>query len=116
MRDIVNEDYENVTYINNTDECDEINIFDINEYDGVSLLNIYPNPTSNDLYISVSFNEFQSCNIFLFDILGNKVFEENINAQKINTLLDTSRLTQGVYNLTIEYEFGTINNKLIIQR
>ncbi|MBG40290.1 MAG: hypothetical protein CMP74_03610 [Flavobacteriales bacterium] len=114
--DIVNEDYENVTYINNTDECDEINIFDINEYDGVSLLNIYPNPTSNDLYISVSFNEFQSCNIFLFDILGNKVFEENINSQKINTLLDTSSLTQGVYNLTIEYEFGTINNKLIIQR
>ena len=114
--DIVNEDYENVTYINNTNECDEINIFDINEYDGVSLLNIYPNPTSNDLYISVSFNEFQSCKIFLFDILGNKVFEENINAQKINTLLDTSSLTQGVYNLTIEYEFGTINNKLIIQR
>ena len=35
---------------------------------------------------------------------------------KINSLIDTSNLTQGVYNLSIEYEFGTINNKLIIQR
>ena len=36
--DVVNQDYENVITINNTEECDSFNQFNINEYDGLNNL------------------------------------------------------------------------------
>ena len=113
--DIVNEDYENVLFVNNTEECDEINIFNIDEFEGVDYLHMYPNPAKNDFFISISFSDICESTISLFDILGNQVSKSVFNEKELSTVIDISRLSQGVYNLTIDYEFGIINKKLIIQ-
>ena len=114
--DIVNEDYENVLFVNNTEECDEINIFNIDEFDGVNSLHMYPNPTNNSLFVNISFNESQESIISLFDVLGNQVSRKIYNTKELKTKIDVSGFSQGIYNLTIDYEFGTINKKLIIQK
>ena len=67
---------------------DEINIFNIDEFDGVNFLHMYPNPTNNSLFINISFNENQESIISLFDVLGNQVSRKTYNTKELKTKID----------------------------
>ncbi|MCX7547578.1 S8 family serine peptidase [Xanthomarina sp. F1114] len=72
-------------------------------------IHIYPNPFSNNLYISFPASEKQ-VQITLYNILGKEMLEKNLlNSSKINV----SSLSNGVYLLKIETQNGTITKKLI---
>ena len=73
-------------------------------------INIYPNPVKEILYIS---NSSQIINISIYNILGQKVIEQNSNTN--NTQLNIQRLTEGVYMVKIKSLEGDKLFKIIKQ-
>ena len=114
--DVVNQDYENVITINNTEECDSFNQFNINEYDGLNNLIIYPNPATDILFLNISFIEKEDFSISLFDVVGNLVSKEKYFDKNIFQEINLSTFSKGIYNLSIEYNKGIINKKIVIQK
>ena len=65
---------------------------------------IYPNPTTDVLNIEVNASQSSLMNISVFNIMGQKVMEDNVN---INTginrpSINTSDLTSGIYFVTVK--------------
>ena len=65
-------------------------------------INIYPNPSSDKIYITknVDFN--------LYNMIGDMIISETNK-----NVLDVSYLIPGIYNLQIIYNENTINKKII---
>ena len=66
-------------------------------------IKIYPNPTSN--YLNFSIKNPSDYQINVFDVLGKKVLETNIDS--VNSRLDVSNLNRGVYILTFKNYNGS---------
>jgi len=76
-------------------------------------INIYPNPTSNEIHIDNTLNLINSFKII--DNLGKTHF----NSQKSiteNIKLDISKLNNGVYFIVFNTKNGFISKKIIIQK
>ena len=114
--DVINQDYENVISVNNTDECEPFNQFNINEFEGISSFVLYPNPTSDILYFNISFEEKKEFVLSIYDLVGNLISSKSYNAKDISQELDFTSLSMGIYNLTIDYENGFINKKIVIKK
>jgi hypothetical protein len=69
----------------------------IEDEDGKFVLTVYPNPSSDVLYIEVS-NDYIGTEFILSDINGRLVKVLNINSAR--TSLDVNSLEQGVYILS----------------
>ena len=65
-------------------------------------ISVYPNPTSNIIYIT------KKVDLEVINYLGDIVISKN----DINSL-DLSRLSSGIYNLRIVFKDNTINTKII---
>ena len=68
-----------------------------------SQVHLYPNPTSNNLTISLGKNAALVSSIGLTDIQGKQIFETKTNGQDA-IKLDISALEKGVYMLTVRGE------------
>ena len=71
--DVVNQDYENVIMINNTESCQGINVAN---YDGVSIV-MYPNPASDQVALKLEVNNNSDVSISINNILGQSLVKEN---------------------------------------
>jgi len=114
--DVVNQDYENVVFINNSEECDLFEQFDIVEYEGLNNLILYPNPTNSLLFMNISFEKKQEITISVFDVVGNMISSKNYFEKNIYDNIDFSNLSKGIYNVSINYSKGIINKKIIIKK
>ncbi len=114
--DVINQDYENVISINNSEECDPFDQIDINEFNGLSSLILYPNPAKDILFLNISFEEKEEFSISIFDVVGNLVSIEKYFKKDVYQEIDLSTLSKGVYNVSIDYNKGNINKKIVIQR
>ncbi len=77
-------------------------------------ISVYPNPTSNQLFISSSQSEIER--IEVSDLIGHKVINQmpkNGNGKQIT--INVSELTPGIYLLTMYYRGGINTGKIIIQ-
>ena len=70
-------------------------------------INIYPNPSSDFIYINSK--DSDNYTISLFNILGELMIDKKINLQQLNL----SNLPNGQYFLKIESESGIINEKIL---
>ena len=70
-------------------------------------INIYPNPSSDFIYINSK--DSDNYTISLFNILGELIIDKKINLQQLNL----SNLPNGQYFLKIESESGIINEKIL---
>ena len=77
----------------------------------LTLLNIYPNPSSGSFSIEVNYVDESDLNIY--DTNGKKVHQIRISSKL--TSLDLSHLKSGIYILTLNSENTTITEKLIIK-
>ena len=68
----------------------------VNELSFKNEIKIYPNPASNELYISSEQNEFQNSEIEITNTLGQVVFKLPFAKE-----IDVSKLANGFYNLKI---------------
>ena len=71
------------------------------------IINIYPNPFSDFIYINSK--DSDNYTISLFNILGEIIIDKKINLQQLNL----SNLPNGQYFLKIESESGIINEKIL---
>ncbi|EPR72614.1 hypothetical protein ADIWIN_2399 [Winogradskyella psychrotolerans RS-3] len=70
-------------------------------------MNIYPNPVSDNLFISKPNSEV--LDVVLYDIYGNSVLQQ----KTIGESVDVSILTEGIYFIEISSENGRRIQKII---
>jgi len=81
---------------------------------GAENVMIYPNPNSGDF--TITFPESNSIvNIMVYNSIGKQVYCENNIASGINIQLPQG-LSNGIYNLLMESEFGFITKRIVIHR
>lgn len=78
-------------------------------------LTLFPNPTSNNVFISFNEKIVGSKEIKVFDLSGKLVFETSIK-EKAGSELNLSGLCNGVYIVNLIHQNGSSYGKLIISR
>ncbi|MEX0595638.1 MAG: T9SS type A sorting domain-containing protein, partial [Candidatus Paceibacterota bacterium] len=76
-------------------------------------IKVYPNPTSDNLYISGS--NLAINNIEVLDVNG-RILKSVDFANLTEVSIDLSGLTNGVYIVSIKSDEGTINRKIVKQK
>lgn len=78
-------------------------------------INIYPNPSREQLFVNGSWKEGQLIDLTLMDIFGNKLYRKQINnSGMFHSSIPVSKFPEGVYYLKISNEKGeNIIKKLI---
>ena len=92
------------------EQCQDVSIGNENTID----VNIYPNPSAN--VFNIDFYSESETNIRIHTLLGQLLYAKYFNSVgKINTQIDLSNLSKGVYNLSLETTDGINNHKLILE-
>ena len=77
----------------------------------ITTFSIYPNPATDVLNVNANSN-IQSVEIM--NIMGQAI--QTINVNDMNTQINTSSLSNGVYMLRVTTENGVINQKFTVAR
>ncbi len=88
----------------------------INEIGANAALQVYPNPASSELNVSVSSNQYPISNIRMYDVTGRMTKE--ITGVNANTKsIDVTGMTTGIYLITIKLTDGaTATRKVAIEK
>lgn len=85
-------------------------------YENTALLNIFPNPASQEIYIQLNEPIAAKCNIRLLDMLGRIWKEEkNVPLGSNPYLMSISMLPKGIYILEVMTDKNTYRRKLVIR-
>lgn len=84
-------------------------ILSVTDFDTNKKLNIYPNPTSNQ--VNVEFQTDEIATLEVYDVSGKLLLTELLN-HKINTV-NLEKLTSGIYFFKISSTEGISTNKII---
>ena len=78
-------------------------------------LHIYPNPAGKELNVRVNGFEDKNAEIYLLDVLGNKLVENKIYSLKYQDLIkiDLKKIPAGIYFLYLAADNSTIYSKII---
>jgi len=79
----------------------------------LALINVYPNPTSSQINISINADSTLPTEVNLYDINGKQI-EQIIPTQ--NTSMDVSSLATGIYYLEMLINGNRIIEKVVVQR
>ena len=76
-------------------------------------INLYPNPTAGNIIINLPQFEGKA-RIFIHDINGQKVMEQNIKiVDGASFSMDVSKLAAGIYLISVENDEGRVSSKFI---
>jgi hypothetical protein len=89
------------------DDCKSVAVNTHQEQNGMS---IYPNPSA-DIF-NFSFDNNINGEIFIYDLLGQKVFGEKINGQSFT--INLAHLSKGTYNVRLKTNQGVQYKKIMI--
>jgi hypothetical protein len=83
-----------------------------------NIVEVYPNPATNEAYIKFDLQQQQNVNYKIFDVAGKIIGQKNLRGILASyQTIDISQIANGTYFVTIELENGLrVNKKLIIQR
>ena len=90
-----------------------VGIYDI---DGLTNVQLFPNPTSGRFNLSAQLENPQDLDIIIYNILGDKVFFEQTESANIDLDLDLSDLATGNYIVQMRTKDGMHVQKLQIHR
>ena len=79
---------------------------------------IYPNPATEMVNIDFSLNEKSEVEVFVFDLLGQRVFEKTLGMRgqgKYRESLNLAPLKKGIYFLKIQAEGASVTRKVVIE-
>jgi hypothetical protein len=89
---------------------DSVAYVGVSQYSNInSKISVYPNPNNGTFIVETNSPE----TLQVFNISGKVVLSQIING---TTTIDASKLSEGVYNINITGNEGTINRKLVIVR
>ncbi|MFN0203044.1 MAG: T9SS type A sorting domain-containing protein [Bacteroidia bacterium] len=87
------------------------------EETALSGLKVYPNPVEDELKVEMNWAEEREVNILVKDMLGREVVRKalgKVNGE-LQTQLDLSNLSRGIYHFSIVTEKGEFSTKLVVQ-
>lgn len=81
----------------------------------LAIANVYPNPTQNDVYLTVTSPAGQDAYIKVYSVTGAVVVEQKSTlSMGSNTLtLNTANLAPGMYNIVLTTKQGSVQSRLI---
>lgn len=82
------------------DKVEEVGV----PYDYLNELSVYPNPTSGDMFITISARKAYEIELELIDLRGEVVIRERLNSQNLGNgtrRLDVSTLSSGLYLIRV---------------
>ncbi len=87
------------------------------QIDGISMLNIFPNPANSILNVSFKTDRVQSFTVKLMSITGEVVYEDNSDnfSGNYSNSIDVSSFAKGVYILNLSNNSGSVNKKVVIR-
>ena len=110
--DVVNQDYENVITINNSDLCTP-NV-SVEHYNGNQFL-IYPNPANELVELKLELNKRSDVQFFISNILGQVMWEEKIHIKDFYKKMDISDYTDGIYLIRVKIDDTIFTHQLIVK-
>ncbi len=81
------------------------------------MLSVYPNPTSNLTTLDYTIQKESSVEVFMMDISGNMVFQEQLGIKKkgdYDYQINASSLRQGIYIIQLRIDDSMIIRKLLV--
>ncbi len=88
----------------------------VSQFDKINKVHVYPNPTSNDLIISLKNVIDQKVNIHVLDVNGKIISEKQYDIQNEQITHDTSSLKVGMYYMKLTFEDGTNTSFKVIKK
>lgn len=86
----------------------------VQSLNGIENLNIYPNPSSDFIYVNAFTSNMSQINIT--DLFGRTIFSKQFKNNIINEVVDISAFASGIYTVSIQDVNSFINKKIIINR
>ena len=80
----------------------------------LSNLQVFPNPASQFLSINLSFNQLQRGQIFVFNKIGKKIWQQTFSDKKANYQILVDNWTSGIYYLIIQTEKGIKTEEIVV--
>lgn len=78
-------------------------------------LKVYPNPATSTLNLEIAATSATISNYSLVNIQGQVVLSNEVNSSSINTSLDVSNVSNGVYFLKLDTDKGSYTHRVIIK-
>jgi hypothetical protein len=92
-----------------------VTVVGVGELEGVTNLNVYPNPASEVLFIELDLEQPTTVGLFLSDVTGRIVASEQLNGNgtSIRHTLPLN-LASGTYNLSIEVNGQRTTQRILV--
>jgi PKD repeat protein len=93
-----------------------VNCVGIGEKEAVSM-EVYPNPTSGLIHLTLSAEQFNNADISVIDAVGKEVYRKsglNVNGS-LTTDIDLSSQPQGIYFVTVKGDSQRISQKIFVR-
>ena len=87
----------------------------VHEHTDMGIHSVYPNPASSALFVDFWHYENQKINMEVYDVLGEKILEDNLPPLKEKAVLNISKLAAGYYMLKIFDEKGNCSVKKFVK-
>ena len=78
-------------------------------------LKVYPNPTTSTLNLDIDAATATISNYSLVNVQGQVVLSNDVNSTSINTSIDVSNVSNGVYFLKLDTDKGGYTHRVIVQ-
>lgn len=90
------------------------NTVNINEISSLESISLYPNPANNQLHVNAVFENIEALDITIFNILGERVYTDQMEVANLDMDIDVSKLSDGTYFLHLATRDGLHTEKLEI--
>ncbi|MEM1320407.1 MAG: T9SS type A sorting domain-containing protein [Bacteroidota bacterium] len=87
----------------------------VGEIETLESLQIFPNPVREQLHIRAAFSQQEQLDIRLSNLMGQRVYREQLNNTFLNTDIDVQSLPMGVYLLEIATAQGILTEKIVLR-
>tara|TARA_B100001250_G_scaffold33288_1_gene27071 strand:+ start:8 stop:1105 length:1098 start_codon:yes stop_codon:yes gene_type:complete len=111
--DVVNENYENVIAINNTESC--ISNVSVEHFNGNSF-SIYPNPATNLIELKLNLDNMSDVNISINNMVGQVLFKEDLYSKDLYKKINIEDYPNGVYLIKVCVNDAILTKQLIIEK
>ncbi|MBK8680836.1 MAG: T9SS type A sorting domain-containing protein [Chitinophagales bacterium] len=81
----------------------------------LDFLNVYPNPTSDNIYLELNDENALPYSYILYDVTGRIVYSKN-EVSNLKEGINVQNLADGIYLLSIQHEDQFYNKKIIVQK
>lgn len=114
--------FEHVTDYENNLHIDDVNITSVpatsvNQVVSKARFDIYPNPTSGEVFMNLMLDKQQTATVSISNSLGQVVYERTLNdVMQSSWQIDVRNQPAGLYHVTLKSNEKTITKRLVLQK